>query len=146
MTWAGIKEKLHAAGYEVDDHKLSPHQFGIPQQRERAFIVGQRDMLQGFKWPTPQTTDEISIRTVLDSNPSGARVLTDSSIKYLEAWQVFLDRFPKDTELPSFPIWAMEFGAKYPYIDQTPYATKFQALDEWQGSFGCPLNGLSTKK
>ena len=25
-----------------------------------------------------------------------------------------LDLFPKDEELPSFPVWAMEFGATYP--------------------------------
>ena len=47
-TWKGIKERLCGAGYDVDDHKLSPHQFGIPQIRERAFIVGQRDTLSTF--------------------------------------------------------------------------------------------------
>lgn len=38
-TWADIKHRLEAAGYKIDDHNLSPHMFGIPQIRERAFIV-----------------------------------------------------------------------------------------------------------
>lgn len=143
-TWAGIKKKLCDAGYDVDDHKLSPHQFGIPQIRERAFIVGQRRDLNGFKWPTPPCPNEISIRAILEDKPFDARVLTKPFIKYLEAWQVFLDRFPKGEELPSFPIWAMEFGATYPYIGQAPHATKFKGFDRWRGSFGEPLKGLTS--
>ena len=141
-TWAGIKKKLCAAGYDVDDHKLSPHQFGIPQIRERAFIVGQRSTLNGFCWPAPLSPDEISISTILDKSPSDARLLTEPFIKYLETWQVFLDAFPKDEELPSFPIWAMEFGATYPYIGQAPHATGYKGLDRWRGSFGKSLKGL----
>jgi len=145
-TWKGIKKKLCAAGYDVDDHKLSPHQFGIPQIRERAFIVGQRKTLNGFCWPTPPCPDEISIRTILENNPPDARVLTEPFVKYLEAWQVFLDAFPKDEELPSFPIWAMEFGATYPYIGQTPQATGYKGLERWRGSFGQQLKDLTPDK
>lgn len=141
-TWSGIKKKLHHAEYDVDDHKLSPHQFGIPQVRERAFIVGKRRVLNGFEWPAPPCPEEISIRAVLDRNPSEARALTEPFVEYLEAWQAFLDRFPKCEELPSFPIWAMEFGATYPYIEQAPYATRYQGLDRWRGSFGRSLRGL----
>lgn len=143
-TWKKIKEKLCNVGYNVDDHKFSPHQFGIPQIRERAFIVGTRHALSGFEWPMPPSANEISIQTVLDSNPPDARMLTEPFIKYLKAWQLFLDYFPKDEELPSFPIWAMEFGATYPYVKQAPYANKFKYLDRWRGSFGRPLRGRST--
>lgn len=142
-TWAGIKKKLIATGYDVDDHKLSPHQFGIPQVRERAFIVGRRTSLSGFCWPTPTCPGEISIRTVLEESPADARELPESLIIYLEAWQSFLGVFPKDEELPSFPIWAMEFGATYPYVNKTPHASKFKGLGRWRGSFGQPLKELS---
>ena len=145
-TWADIKKKLQKAGYDVDDHKLSPHQFGIPQIRERAFIVGKRNTLNGFEWPVPPCPDEISIRTVLDSNPHDARKLAEPFVKYLEAWQVLLRHFPKDEELPSFPIWSMEFGATYPYIGQAPYATRFEGYDRWRGSFGHPLRGLGAEE
>jgi len=42
-TWADIKARLQEPGYQVDDGKLSPHMFGVPQIRERAFIVGRDD-------------------------------------------------------------------------------------------------------
>ena len=142
-TWARIKKKLCNSGYDIDERKLSPHQFGIPQIRERAFIVGKRNTLIGFEWPTLPSPNEISIRTVLDNNPLDARTLPEPLIRYLEAWQAFLDLFPKDEELPSFPIWAMEFGATYPYIKQAPHANGFQSLGRWRGSFGRPLRGLN---
>ena len=30
-TWAGMKASLEALGYAVQNHRYSPHQFGIPQ-------------------------------------------------------------------------------------------------------------------
>ena len=142
-TWASIKKRLEGAGYDVRDHKLSPHMFGIPQIRERAFIAGRRDGLHGFTWPTPHQPSELCIRTVLDERPDNARPLSDTFIEYLKAWQAFLKRFPKDEELPSFPIWAMEFGATYPYICGTPHTHDYRGLGRYLGSFGEPLRGLS---
>ena len=141
-TWRGIKSELCDAGYDVADHKLSPHQFGVPQIRERAFIVGQRYHLATFRWPDPVKPVELSIRTVLEQDPKDARTLSDQAIKYLEAWQEFLDVFPSDEELPSFPIWAMEFGATYPYVGRTPHSTGYSGLERWRGSFGQSLRGL----
>ena len=47
-TWANILHRLRLAGYKVSDGKLSPHHVGVPQVRERAFIVGSRDVLTDF--------------------------------------------------------------------------------------------------
>ena len=141
-TWTAIKRRLCEAGYDVDDHKLSPHQFGVPQIRERTFIVGKRDNLSTFEWPAPIGCAELSIRDVLEEHPRHARPLTEQSIQYLEAWQTFLDWFPREEELPSFPIWAMEFGASYPYVGRTPHSTEYRGLDRWRGSFGRRLKGL----
>ena len=141
-TWEGIKSELGDAGYDVDDHLLSPHQFGIPQIRERAFIVGQRDHLATFRWPSPVPPVNLSIRSVLEEKPKHARPLSEQAIRYLEAWQTFLDHFPSDEELPSFPIWSMEFGATYPYVGRTPHSIDYNGLDRWRGSFGQPLRGL----
>lgn len=138
-TWASIKGRLQVAGYELEDAKLSPHTFGIPQVRERAFIVGRRGSLEGFKWPEQSAHKELSIRTVLDTNPAEARKLSAHFIEYLDAWQDFLERFPKHEELPSFPIWAMEFGATYPYLVGTPYAHDFRGLGSYRGAFGADL-------
>ena len=53
-TWAEMRTRLEKAGYEIDEHRLSPHQFGIPQIRERIYIVGCRSGLSRFRWPQPK--------------------------------------------------------------------------------------------
>ena len=140
-TWRTIIHRLRLAGYSVDDELLSPHQFGVPQIRERAFIVGRRGGLGDFSWPEPKLDADLSIRKVLDPKPIEAKPLPKKFIGYLEAWQEFLDRYPSDEELPSFPIWAMEFGATYPYRDRSPFGTSVEELGLSRGSFGQALCG-----
>jgi DNA (cytosine-5)-methyltransferase 1 len=138
-TWCKMKAELIAAGYDIRDKRLSPHHFGIPQIRDRMFIVGSRFGLGNFSWPeeTPHATP--SIVSALDHNPSDARRLSPQLQRCLEVWQEFLDRFPKDVELPSFPIWSMEFGATYPFEHTTPYALGFDNLRNYRGSHGRSL-------
>ena len=143
-TWRTIEHRLRLAGYSVSDRQLSPHHFGVPQVRERAFIVGRRGGLDGLTWPEPDTGDALTVQSVLDENPDDARPLSSSFIQYLEAWQDFLDRFPADEQLPSFPIWAMEFGATYPYTGRSPSGVGFDEIGSFKGSFGTPLRGLSS--
>ena len=70
------------------------------------------------------------------------RSLPESFIKYLWAWQKFLDLFPKHEQLPSFPIWTMEFGATYPYADKSPTGVGLTAIGAFKGSFGRSLGSL----
>lgn len=146
-TWTDINARLKRAGYAVSDRNFSPHMFGVPQVRERAFIVGRRDSLSDFEWPQPQTNAEpLTIRSILDSEPADARRLNPNFIEYLNAWQEFLDRFPKNRELPWLPIWAMEFGATYPFEEETPYKRKFRKLGWYAGSLGERLKGLTAEE
>jgi DNA (cytosine-5)-methyltransferase 1 len=145
-TWRTTLRRLRLAGYSVSDKILSPHQFGIPQIRERAFIAGRRDGLDAFSWPEPKRASALSIRSVLDVHPPEGRPLPDHFVRYLNAWQKFLDQFPKDEQLPSFPIWAMEFGATYPYADKTPKEIGLEQIGAFKGSFGKPLRGLSERE
>lgn len=143
-TWDKIKERLRGLDYEVDLGKLSPHMFGVPQVRERAIIVGARKGLANFVWPTAtHKPEQVSIKSVLDRQPETARPLGAKFIEYLETWQALLDALPKDVELPSFPIWAMEFGATYPFRDQSPHAIGFDDIASFKGALGRPLKGLT---
>ena len=141
-TWRRLQSRFRRAGYSVKDRLLSPHQFGVPQIRERAFIVGRRGGLTGLVWPTGSPSAKLSIVSVLDKDPNEAKPLPDSYVAYLEAWQKFLDLFPKHMQLPSFPIWAMEFGATYPYLEKSPAGLGLAALGLYKGSFGQSLAGL----
>lgn len=130
----------------IDHRFLSPHQFDIPQIRERVFIVGSRKGLGGFAWPEPNLDSRLSIEDVLDEEPDKARPLSPRVKKCLAVWQRFIGRFPKREELPSFPIWSMEFGATYPHEEITPHAIRTRKLRAFRGSHGLPLGGLSASE
>lgn len=141
-TWRTLEHRLRLSGYSVKNKLLSPHHFGVPQIRERAFIVGRRGGLHDMSWPVPSASPQLSILSILDENCDEARPLSENFIEYLEIWQKFLDLFPKNEQLPSFPIWAMEFGATYPYAEKSPTGTGFSTIGTFKGSFGVPLHGL----
>jgi len=54
-------------------------------------------------------------------------------------WQRFIKQFPKKEYLPTFPIWAMEFGANYPYKEFSPASMKPAELRKYRGAFGKSL-------
>jgi DNA (cytosine-5)-methyltransferase 1 len=117
--------------------------FGVPQIRDRALLVGDREGLNGFAWPmATHSLCDLHIRSVLDTNPSGARPLGERFISYLEAWQALIEALPPEEDLPSFPIWAMEFGATYPFVDKAPWHLGFDRIERFKGAFGRPLRGL----
>ena len=142
-TWFYIKEQLEEKlGYKIDKQIYSPHNFGIPQHRERLFIVGSLEGLEHFKW-LETTNKTTSIINYLDENPTNARKLEDEKIKVIDIWQEFISAISKEHNLPSFPIWSMEFGATYPFEDKTPFSSSSIALGKTKGSFGVELKGLS---
>jgi len=141
-TWKAIINDLQQAGYHTEDKILSPHKFGIPQIRGRAFIVGSRKSLKNYSWPVNNINSELSVNTILDEEPEEATKLSNQLVLYLKAWQKFLKNFPKNMELPSFPIWAMEFGANYPYENETPFSISLKELSLYKGSFGKRLKKL----
>ncbi len=144
-TWALMAAQLNEFGYKVDSKILSPHRFGIPQIRERMFIVGSRLSLDHFRWPE-ETNKSVSIYSVLDKNPEEAKAISFQVEKCLEVWQDFLDRSPCNEELPSFPIWTMEFGATYPFEETTPFALGTRGLRKYRGAHGIDLSSVSSSE
>jgi DNA (cytosine-5)-methyltransferase 1 len=143
-TWQTIQSKLEGvegSPYVVRKHRLSPHRFGIPQVRDRLFIVASPS-LGHFSWPEQTHGPSDSIADILEHEPPSARQISDQVERCLKVWQDFLDRFPKDKELPSFPIWSMEFGATYRYHRTTPHHTGVYGLSRYRGSHGKLLRDL----
>ena len=54
--WSHIRQSFKMCGYEVSERIYSPHHFGIPQKRERVFVIASRVGLEGFCWPQPETS------------------------------------------------------------------------------------------
>ena len=147
-TWIAIKRILEAdLGYDVRAERFSPHNFGIPQIRERVYIVGSLRGLKDFEWPATFKS-ETNIDAVLDKNPVDAKQLSAQVRECLSVWNEFLLATPSRVDLPSFPLWSMEWGATYPYQDTTPYAQKqrlgFDGLKGFKGSHGAAVGRLRT--
>ena len=140
QTWARMKRQLTASGYNIQATVMSPHRFGIPQIRERLFIVGNRHGLDGFAWPSPVDT-EPTIRDILERRPRNAKPLSTQVVNCLSVWDEFLQLAPPNEQLPSFPIWSMEFGATYPFTKYSSlHRIPLSTLRNHRGSFGASLN------
>ena len=142
-TFTFLRKELEAAGYATDYAYLSPHHFGVPQIRERIFIVGSRSPIVAFQSPKPSTLVPVSLASILDAAPQEARPVPQHHLENLAVWQQFLDASPKGQELPSFPIWTMEFGATYPFEGTTPFCTPWRKLKTFRGSHGQSLAGMN---
>ncbi|MDT4967569.1 MAG: (cytosine-5)-methyltransferase 1 [Acidobacteriota bacterium] len=144
-TWKKMRRQLEECGYNIDTRILSPHFFGVPQIRERLFIVGSRVGLGHFSWPEKDNAVP-NVDSVLDVNPPDAKALPTQVVRCLEVWQDFLNRSPTGVELPSFPIWTMEFGATYPFTKyDSLHNISLSTLRNYKGTFGQSLQRYHRK-
>jgi DNA (cytosine-5)-methyltransferase 1 len=141
-TWQHVETSLKEAGYTIEYKRLSPHFFGIPQIRERLFIVGSRLGLDGFSFPNKPDNPRPMIHSVLDENPPNAKKISKKVEDCLNVWGHLITRFPKNIEFPYFPIWSMEFGATYPYEEMTPHVIGTKRLGYYRGNHGIKLSQI----
>lgn len=143
-TYKKIYELL-SEKYDVADSIISPHTFGIPQHRKRIYIVGRlksQGGLEGFTFPVAHDEDKCSIKSIVIQDDTDYMSLRDITRKHMEVWQNFLDLLSAHGEaLPTFPIWAMEFGATYDFEGAAPYYQKTCQFPNKRGKFGKPLTG-----
>ena len=153
-TWKVIYHKLSDSieegglNYEVRQEILSPHQFGIPQHRKRIYIVCEnRDYgrLENFAFPTPNNR-ECDITKVINQADTDFLPLKEETHKQLRIWQEFIDQcVAHGAEIPSFPIWAMEFGATYEYKDVAPAFQTRDNLMRFKGKLGGEIKGTKAQ-
>ena len=144
-TWRIIQEKLDKLGYSVRGEILSPHQFGIPQHRKRFYIVGLRKDkgdLDFFQFPIGHQETECDIKQIIDESDTNVQPLKLETIQQIKVWQEFVDMVVKHKDvIPSFPIWAMEFGADYDFKVCAPKYQKYEDLKGKHGNFGQIIDG-----
>lgn len=143
-TWKVINDELSKL-YDVKETTLSPHHFGIPQHRSRIYIVGKlkkKGGLDGFEFPKKEIHENLSIHSIIENDAINYMTLRENTRNHLEVWQEFLDHL-KSEEVPRFPIWAMEFGADYPFEGKAPIKLKKNELNHKKGEFGKVIKGNS---
>jgi len=141
-----VIHKLLEKLYDTKDDIISPHYFGIPQHRTRIYIVGRlksKGGLKDFQFPDHTDRKACDINDIIIPEDADYMTLKDVTRQHLDVWQDFLDLLiENDAELPSFPIWAMEFGATYKYT-RSPHYQKNSELVGLKGKFGEKIKGNS---
>lgn len=145
-TWRTIKSKLEELRYNVADPEiLSPHQFGIPQHRRRIYIVCENkdfDTLKNFTFPKVTKKFNCDIKKIIDESNTDYQKLKTETRQQLDVWQEFIDLCISHKQgIPSFPIWAMEFGANYDYREIAPAFQSVSRLRGKKGKFGNYITG-----
>jgi len=146
-TWKVIQQSLNKEGYVVAEHILSPDQFGIPQQRKRIYIVAIKTKVNGFKinYPELKNNFKIQISDYLEKGPDEDIPLKADTLKYILHWQSFVKQVEKKggNDIPRFPVWSMEFGATYPFIEKASKRHNLSELNKTKGKFGIPIKASS---
>ncbi|MGL4363830.1 MAG: DNA cytosine methyltransferase [Bacteroidales bacterium] len=115
-TWRIVKEELKGLGYIFPEEPIifSPHLLGIPQFRERVFILCQRkDIAQrNMHFITPIEKVECTAEKILDASNNVPNLsnytLSDKEIRVIDLWNDFIKNIK--TPLPTFPVWFEEFS------------------------------------
>lgn len=71
-----IRNNLEWAGYRVHEAVLDSKNFGVPQHRERLYIVGFLDHSVDFKFPTPRHKKR-TVRSILESKTDEMHYLSE---------------------------------------------------------------------
>jgi DNA (cytosine-5)-methyltransferase 1 len=139
-----IFKSLVNIGYDVKMELFSPHQFGIPQQRYRAYIVGKLNGLNNFDWPIINKDKETDIRQILENNPKNAKKISENLENILKNWDAFVEKLGQSQISGGYPLWGMEWGADYPFEKKSPFSyltsSNPSTLRKYKGSFGVPLD------
>tara|TARA_R110002074_G_scaffold15893_6_gene53801 strand:+ start:1744 stop:3114 length:1371 start_codon:yes stop_codon:yes gene_type:complete len=91
-----IKEKLEKYEYILQLFEMSPHNYGIPQQRERIyFVCVRKDIYNGTKIQLPISTKKVIFENYLDKKEDiDKKYFIDGDIlKCLEAWDEMIKIF-----------------------------------------------------
>ena len=139
-----IKQKISDVEYNLQLFQISPHNFGIPQQRERVYFVCVRnDIYNGTPIVLPTYSGKIDLETFLEEKKciNEKYFIKGDILNVLESWDEIIKVFEvgekisptimindaftsyNQTQLDAFPLWKKDYIVKnIPLIEK--YKTK----------------------
>tara|TARA_B110001469_G_scaffold121179_1_gene130427 strand:+ start:1260 stop:2537 length:1278 start_codon:yes stop_codon:yes gene_type:complete len=135
-----IKKKLDDTGYTVQIFQMSPHRYGIPQQRERVyFVCVRKDISKGEVTLIHPEIEETIFTNFLDKKEEVPEkyFLSGDVLKALEAWDEMIQVFDVNEKI-SPTIMANEFYKTY--TDE-----EFSELASWRQDYITKNKPLYTK-
>jgi DNA (cytosine-5)-methyltransferase 1 len=143
-----IKKKIADAGYKLQLFQMSPHNYGIPQQRERIYFVCIRnDIYNGKNVELPKYTGKMEFNKFLDKKEAidEKYMIKGDILEVLDAWEEMIKKMEveekisptilindayktyTEEEKSKFPSWKTDYMEKNKRI-LTKYKKDF---DEW---------------
>jgi DNA (cytosine-5)-methyltransferase 1 len=130
-TWSVIYQTLIETGYVTTETPtvVSPHHYGIPQHRERVYILGVRKDAPSPGPFTPLRPRTCSIRDVIDETIVDPELqLSTSDVEVLALWEEVVQHFKAHGKaLPTFPIWTDEWDSTRHTADDPAWKQAFVA-------------------
>lgn len=103
-TLKTINETLAELGYSVFHKVLNSSHFGLPQNRERIYIVAFHNSLDihSFQFPEPENTS-VCLEQILETSPENAKIIERNDIEIYKNYSVSNSLF-SEFELLNKPI------------------------------------------
>lgn len=140
-----IVNKIKQHGYKLQVFQLSPHNYGIPQQRERVFFVCVREDIYNNSDIVLDTTKKVLTVQDIVKEHEEKYVIPGDIKNVLDAWNVLIKKFEKDEKISPtilihdyFKNYSQEEFIRFPdwkkdYITKNkPLLDKYQPIvKEW---------------
>ena len=103
--------------------------------------------LDNFEFPKGDKNATCNIKSIINEHDEKITPLKPETLKQLEVWQKFIDQtIAHGDSIPTFPIWAMEFGATYRYEDLAPAFQSYEELKGTNGKLGVIVKGVNKEQ
>ena len=126
-----IVSRIRETGYSVETLDISPHQLGVPQQRERVvFVCVRMDIYKGTIFENiPPPNIPITLETIFERDPAKTQKyhISKDDERILEAWDEMIQIFETGESL-SPTILCNEFYRTYSPVE-------FAGLPEWKRDY-----------
>ena len=150
-NWDIIKTELMKRNFYITEEPviLSPHNFGIPQIRERVYILGMRKDIRNTKILTNGYIHSFDLglehikgkdnckmgdaRTILEPNAPDHYVISDEQAEMIFAWEEF--RIATNIKIIGFPIWINSFGVGYKKFAWYKRRIGYDEMPKWKQRF-----------
>ena len=91
-TWQVVKDVFHDLGYKIHFDLLNSKDYGIPQHRERIFVVGFLDNDVSFNFPQPVKLER-SMQDFLEDFTESKYYLREKGVKFVTSTKNRLKRY-----------------------------------------------------